>query len=195
MPEDVSGTPTYAIVRQKRCETRQAIIENALGWLTSETNLSHGKVDPESHRIGIEFRNGRPIQEFTPSLFNERVGQIIATFYDAGVAYTFDLQMAEMNKLKPMIDLSNIFPHFVFTMGITGGFDRTRTNERIFTVTDSFSGLIRLPDDYCNDTETGRNYVVSENHVYPITGKISIKRMIQDFIEDKPVWGSWPSER
>ncbi len=35
LPEDVSGVPTYVIVRQIRCEARQAIIENAIGWLGS----------------------------------------------------------------------------------------------------------------------------------------------------------------
>lgn len=182
LPEDVSGAPTYVIVRQIRCETRQAIIENVLGWLTSEKNQIEGKVDPVSRQTGIEFRNGRPMREFTPSLFKGRVEQIIATFYNAGVAYTFDLDMSEVNKLDPQINLSDIFPHFRFTIGITGGFDRTRENERLFTVTDSFSDLIQLPESYCNDP-TQRSYIVSENYVYPINGRIGVKRMIQDFIE------------
>jgi hypothetical protein len=183
LPEDVSGTPTYIIVRQIRCETRQAIIENVLGWLTSEQNQIEGKVDPVSRQTGIEFRNGRPMREFTPSLFKDSVGQIVATFYDTGVAYTFDLDMSEVNKLDPQINLSDIFPHFKFTIGISGGFYRTRENERLFTVTDSFSNLINLPENHCNDQVYRRNYVVPENYIYPISGKIGVKRMIQDFIE------------
>jgi hypothetical protein len=183
LPEDVAGAPTYVIVRQIRCETRQAIIDNALGWLTSEQNQIEGKVDPASRQIGLEFRNGRPIQQFSPKLFKDRVAAIIAVFFDTGVAYTFDLDMSEMNNLDPQIDLLKTFPHAKFTMGIKGGFDRKRENERIFTVTDSFSGLIRLPNDYCIDPVTSRNYVVSENYIYPIAGRIGVKRMIQDFIE------------
>jgi hypothetical protein len=183
LPEDVSGVPTYVIVRQIRCETRKAIIDTALGWLTSEQNQIEGKVDPASRQIGLEFRNGRPIQEFSPKLFKGRVGAIIAVFYDTGVAYTFDLDMSEINNFDTQINLLKIFSNAKLTTGLKGGIDRTRENERLFTVSDSFSSLIRLPDDYCVDPVAGRNYVVSENYVYPITGRIGVKKMIQDFIE------------
>jgi hypothetical protein len=183
LPEDVSGVPTYVIVRQIRCETRQAVIENAIHWLTSEQNQIEHKVDPASRAIGLEFYNGRPIQEFSPNLFKGIVHDIIAAFYDAGVAYTFDLDMSEINNLDPQIDLLDPFHLGKFTMGIKGTFDRKRENERLFTVSDSFSGLIHFPDDYCMDPVANRSYVVSENYIYPITGRIGVKRMVQDFIE------------
>jgi len=183
LPEDVSGVPTYVIVRQIRCEARQAVIQNAIGWLTDEQNQIEGKVDPASRAIGLEFQNGRSIQQFSPKLFKGKVHDIIAVFYNAGVAYTFDLDMSEINNLDPQIDLLNPFHGGKFTMGIKGGFDRKRENERLFTVSDSFSGLIHLPDDYCMDRVANRNYVVSENYIYPITGRIGVSRMVQDFIE------------
>jgi hypothetical protein len=180
LPEDVAGVPTYYIVRQIRCETRQAVIDNARGWLTSETMRER---DPAAYAIGLEFKNGRPIQQLNPKLFKGRIHDIVAAFYDAGVAYTFDLDMSEINNLDPQIDLLQTFSRSKFTMGIKGGFDRKRENERLFTVSDSFSGLIRLPEDYCFDPDTGRNFVVSENYIYPITGRIGVKGMIRDFIE------------
>jgi hypothetical protein len=183
LPEDVAGVPTYVIVRQIRCETRQAIIENAIGWLTADQNQIEHKVDPVSRAIGLEFQNGRPIQQFNPKLFKGEVRNIIAVFYDAGVAYTFDLDMSETNNLDPQIDLLDPLRRGKFTMGIKAGFDRKRENERLFTVSDSFSGLIHLPDDYCTDPVAARSYVVSENYNYPIAGRIGVKRMIQDFIE------------
>jgi hypothetical protein len=182
LPEDVSGVPTYVIVRQIRCETRQAIIENAIGWLVSEENQIEGKVDPASRVIGLEFQNGRPIQQFSPNLFKGGVHDIIQVFYDVGVAYTFDLDMSEINNIDPQIDLLYLFYHGKLTMGVKGDFDRKRENERLFTVSDSFSGLIHLPDDYCVDPVANQNYVVPENYVYPITGRIGMKRMVQDFI-------------
>ena len=45
LPEDVTGVDTYTIVRQIRCETRQAVIDFALRWLGSE---SEDRVDPAS---------------------------------------------------------------------------------------------------------------------------------------------------
>jgi hypothetical protein len=182
LPEDVTGVPTYYIVRQIRCETRQAIIDNAIGWLTNEQNQIEHKVDPQSRAIGLQFQNGRPIQQFSPKLFRGQVAKIISVFYDAGVAYTFDLDMAETNNLDPKVDLLKPFSNAKFTMGLQGTFDRKRENERLFTVTDSFSELIRLPDDYCNDPSDNRNFVVPENYIYPIAGRIGVKPMIQDFI-------------
>ena len=183
LPEDVTGVPTYYIVRQIRCETRQAIIDTAIRWLTSEQNQIEGKVDPASRAIGLEFQNGRPIQQFSPKLFKGQVAKIISVFYDAGVAYTFDLNMTETNNFDPTVDLLKPFPHSKFTMGIKGTFDRMRQNERLFTVTNSFSELIRLPDEYCMDTIAGRNFVVPENYIYPIAGRIGVEPMIQDFIK------------
>jgi hypothetical protein len=119
--------PPYIFQRLIRCETRQAIIDTAIGWLTDEQNMIEGKVDRASRAIGIGFQNGRPIQQFSPKLFKGIIHDIVAAFYDSGVAYTFALF-------------------------IKGGLDRKRENESLFTVTDSFSGLIQLPEDYCNDT-------------------------------------------
>jgi hypothetical protein len=185
LPEDVSGVPTYVIVRQIRCEARQAIIDTALGWLTSEKNQIEGKVDLDSRNIGLEFLlHRRPIQQFSPKLFkNREIAAIVATFFGTGVAYTFDLDMSEVNNVDPQIDLLKIFPNAKLTIGIKGGFDRKRENERLFTISDSFSGLIRLPSDYCFDPTNGRDYVVSANYIYPITGRIGVKRMIEDFVE------------
>jgi hypothetical protein len=184
LPEDVSGVPTYVIVRQIRCEARDAVIQNAVGWLTDPRNQANGDVDPASYAIGLEFQNkSRPIQQFSPALFKGQVHDIVAVFYNAGVAYTFDLDMSEFDNLDPQVDLLNPFSRGKFTMGIKGQFDRKRENERLFTVSDSFSGLIHFPDNYCLDPTTQTNYVVPANYIYPITGQIGIKHMMQDFIE------------
>jgi hypothetical protein len=188
LPEDVSGVPTYVIVHQIRCEVRQAIIDIALGWLTSENQAGRRiPVDPVSRNIALEFLNHRrPIRELSPKLFkhNKEIAEIIAAFYDTGVAYTFDLDMSEVNNVDPQVDLLKIFPNAKLTIGIKGGFDRKRENERLFTVTDSFRGLvIGLPPEYCLNPTTGRDYVVSENYIYPITGRIGVHRMMNDFVE------------
>ena len=182
LPEDVTGVPTYYIVRQIRCETRQAIINTALDWLTNPANQTSHAVDPASQAIGLQFKNGRPIQQFSPKLFRGKVARIISVFYTTGVAYTFDLNMTETNNLDPKIDLLKPFPTSKFTMGLDGTFDRMRENDRLFTVTDSFNDLIQLPDAYCLDPVAGRNFVVPENYIYPIAGKIGIQNMIEDFI-------------
>ncbi len=165
LPEDMTGVPTYIIVRQIRCETRQAVIDSTLGWLANDE-----RVDEASRAIGQQFSDGRPIQQFRPGLFKGQVASIIQLFFDTGVAYDFELQATEVNNLDAGIDLAKPFTHSKFTLGLKGGFDRQRKNDRVFTITDTFSGLVRLPDSYCRGgtAQQGYNFVVPPNYVYPI---------------------------
>jgi hypothetical protein len=171
LPEDITGVPTYTIVRQIRCETRQAVADSAIGWLTHDD-----RVDPASRAIGIQFANGRPIEQLRPGLFKGEVASIVKLFFSTGVAYNFDLQMTEINNVDSQVDFLKPFLHQKHTLGIKAGLDRQRVNERTFTVTDTFGGLIRLPRDYCE------GHLVLENYIYPITGKIGSKHLVEDFI-------------
>jgi hypothetical protein len=180
VPEDVTGVPTYIIVRQIRCETRQAIIDSALGWLANDD-----RVDRDSRDIGVQFSNGsRKIQDFRPGLFKGEVASIIQLFFDTGVAYDFELQGTEVNNLDAEVDLAKPFIHSKFTLGIKGGLDRMRKNDRTFTITDKFSGLVGLPNTYCDghDVQQTYNYNVPPNYLYPIAGKIGVVLLVQDFI-------------
>jgi hypothetical protein len=182
MPEDVTGVSTYTIVRQIRCETRQTIVDSAIGWLTAEGN--EDRVDSESRAIGFQFANGRPIQELKPELFKGRVRSIVKLFFDTGVAYNFELEMTETNNLKGEINFLKLFDKNKGTLNAKAGADRTRKNNRTFTVTDTFSGLVGLHDAYCDGRAVGESYsyVARENYIYPITGKIGVQRLVQDFI-------------
>ncbi len=184
MPEDMSGVPTTIIVKQIRCETRQAIKDFALDWLTFERNLELGRVDRRSYEIGLQFRQGRPLSQFTPELFQGRVRHVVGIFYETGIAYNFTLGMKEENNLNTEINLLKPFTTSNRTLGISAKADRSRRSERIFTITDSFRSLFRLPEDYCAGEAFGRsyNYVAPPNYIYPITGEIGIKNLIADFI-------------
>ena len=185
LPQDVSGVSTPVIVKQVRCETRQAVKDLALGWLTDDENLAIGRVDARARAIGFEFQRGqRPIQQFDPKLFQGHVKDVVETFFDTGVAYTFDLEMTEENNLDTDINLLKPFTTSNLTFGIKARADRSRKNERIFTLTDTFSGLLKLPDHYCSGASIGRSYnhLVPPNYIYPITGNIGIKGFMIDFI-------------
>jgi hypothetical protein len=101
----------------------------------------------------------------------------MTVFYDTGVAYNYHLQMTETNNIDPTINLLKPFTNSKVTLGISGLADRQRQNIRTFTVTDTFSGLIKnIPEDYCTD------FIVQENYTYPIVGKIGMEKVIQEFI-------------
>lgn len=185
LPEDVSGVSTPVIVKQVRCETRQAVRDLALGWLTAEANQANGRVDPRAREIGFEFlRHQRPIQQFAPKLFKGHVRDVVETFFETGVAYTFDLEMTEENNLNTEINLLKPFTTSNLTFGVRARADRSRKNERFFTLTDTFSGLLKLPDHYCSGESIGRSYnhLVPPNYIYPITGNIGVKGFMIDFI-------------
>src|SRR5271170_2404893 len=71
LPEDVTGVSTYNIVRQIRCEARQAIFDFAITYLTSQND------DLEAKRVGQEFKEGlRPIHSFSYKLFKGEIGKL-----------------------------------------------------------------------------------------------------------------------
>src|SRR5437763_12588454 len=97
---DVTGVSTYDIVRQIRCEARQAIFDEAVGWLTGSKNP-----DLEAQKIGQDFQNGtRSINTFNYTLFKGQVRQIVQLFFNTGIAYNFNLDMTETNNIDPTID-------------------------------------------------------------------------------------------
>jgi hypothetical protein len=62
-------------------------------------------------------------------------------------------------------------------LGLSATANRSRQNTRKFTVTDTFSRLVRdTPPAYCE------NQLADPNYSYPIAGKIGMERVIQDFI-------------
>jgi hypothetical protein len=138
-----------------------------------------GQVDRQSQLIGLEFKNKqRPIQTFDPKLFKGQVKTILTEFFGTGIAYNFNLAMTETNNFDPTVNLFKPLPHAgKFTPTLSANADRTRENTRVFTVTDTFSELVqKVPDDYCN------GFIVEENYIYPVAGKIGMEKMIQDFV-------------
>jgi hypothetical protein len=99
-------------------------------------------------------------------------------FYDTGIAYIFDLTGTETNNLDAQVSFLKTFTNSKFSLGISGGLDRIRSNERTFTVTDTFGKLLtKVPEEYCE------GQIVYANYVYPIVGRIGIDKTIKSFIE------------
>lgn len=173
LPEDVTGISTYDIVRQIRCETREALIDTLIVWLTSK------RMDATTQAIGYSISDNRGLANiYTLNKLEGRNKHIIDMFSNTGIAYNYTLKMTEINNSGGGIDLSNSFRSSIGTLTAGAGFDRQRENTRTFTITDTFSGLLKnVPSEYCVD------HIVSENYIYPIAGKIGMKKVVQDFIE------------
>lgn len=185
VPEDVTGVSTYQIVRRIRCESRKAVIDflkeqlhrqaDVLGDSTAQQLLAKYEVAPET------------INNFKPDLFPGPEYVEYRHFYDlimsAAIAYSFDLTMTEANNLTTTIDLLGPWRN-KFLLGVTGDANRSRSNERTFTVTDTFQFLLA---NLNTKVEAGRHYcddqIVGPNYIYPIAGQIGVYKSVQTFFE------------
>jgi len=102
--------------------------------------------------------------------------------------------MTENNNLTSDINLLKPLTTPRFTLGINAGALRRRTNERTFTITDTFGYLVarlnrknRYGERYCDGK------IVRKNYVYPIAGRIGVDKTVTTFLE-LTVFGSLGGE-
>jgi hypothetical protein len=182
LPEDVTGVDTHQIVRQIRCETREAVRLRIIRWLNSLAKAGHSV----AQRLAPQYENDpESISSFHYSVFRDypNIQATAKLFYDTGIAYNFDLQMSESNDVSAGIDLFKPWTRSNLTVGFGAGAKRKRSNNRVFTVTDTFSHLLTK----LNTEVRGRRYcdrgIVEANYVYPISGRIGVDKVVDDFIE------------
>lgn len=193
LPDDFAHVPTYTIVRQIRCETRQAVIDSILTFLTHDRNhhvihLANGrtfqKVDDNSYAIGMAAKDAYDADPTTMGGFKSTsltgfARYVVDLMLHTGVAYNFDLTGTETNNLNSEVNFLRPLPIMTLpSLNAKGNFDRTRQNQRYFTTTDTFDGLLAtVPDSYCTKS------IVEANIIYPITGNIGMRKVIHDFVQ------------
>jgi hypothetical protein len=188
LPDDVVHLSTYNIVRQIRCETRAAIIDSFLDFLADERNNrfnSQGwkKVDDASRAMGMRAQadyaaDPNSIANFNPAKLSGFARNVVGLLFHTGIAYNYDLKGLEVNNVDPEVNFIRPIPiSTLVSLGLKGNFDRHRQNERAFTITDNAGDLVRkVPANYCT------KFIVEENIVYPIAGKVGMEKMVQDFL-------------
>lgn len=186
LPEDVTGVDTYHIVRQIRCETRNAVIEMVRLELTSLANGAPGvPPHPRAQKLLADYdRDPELISTFKPGLFSDypQIQNYFSIIYAAGIAYSFDLTMTEDNNLGTTVNLLGPWAQKL-TLGITGNANRQRINQRTFTVTDTLGVLLAT----LNTPVRGQRYcdgqIVQANYIYPIAGRIGVDKVVRTFLE------------
>jgi hypothetical protein len=181
----VTHLTTYEIVRQVRCETRNALIESMLGFLTDpRNNRTLKKVDDRSFEIGKRIAKAYDeepdsIMTFDPNSLSGLSRILVTTMYHIGIAYNFDLQGTETNNFDPEVNFLRPLPvASQVGLKLSGNFDRQRQNERQFTITDNAAGLItKVHASHC------KRSIARENFVYPIAGRVGMDKVVQDFLE------------
>jgi len=189
VPEDVTGVNTYHIARQIRCETREAALQfllRELGRLA--TDHEDQLADPIARQVLDEYEaNPDSISKFTPERFRgpkyEQVRNFYRVIYSTAIAYNFDLTMAERNDLGTIVNLLGPWARKL-TLGVTADLNRGRSNERSFTVTDTFEDLLMNVNTV---PIRGRRYcdgqIAQANYVYPIAGHIGVGELVMTFYQ------------
>ena len=179
LPEDYAGVSTYAIVRQIRCETREAVKRSIFDFLADERNATLNKVDDASRKIGRHFReNPKEAHKFSPASITGNARPIVDLIWKTGIAYNYSLEMTETNNLGGDLNLLNALPTSNKMFGFKAGLNRQRQNTRSFTVTDTFGELVgKVPETYCSE-----KFIAQDNIIYPIAGKVGIEPVIQEFV-------------
>ena len=173
LPDDVTGVPTDTIVRKTRCEARAAIKKSLVDWLVSYAMGSWQR------QLGDAFSSGsRSLQSFDDNLFHGSEKAIVRIFENSAIAYDFTLDITETDNLDATVDLLKPFHKGSSSAALSLGVDRTRQSIRVFTVSDTFLGLLKnTREDYCSIFDSG------ENQIYPIVGRIGIDEEVHIFIE------------
>jgi hypothetical protein len=175
LPEQVTGISTFNIVKQIRCETREAVFDTFIKALADNP-----KVFGEAAQGIAEGFRGHPelMAQFKPTLFTGNARDLVNFFWNTGIAYNFTLDMTETNNLDTQIDIIRTLTGSTPSLGVSTGFDRTRENTRTFTITDDFKGLLTLkPSTYCDE-----HIASGENQIYPMAGRIGIEPFIHEFV-------------
>jgi hypothetical protein len=188
LPEDFSGVDTVTIVRQIRCETREAVKDELIAWLELlAEDHPYQKGDPIARRLlALYAQDPDQISNFGPTLFPgpqyQQVRNLITTFGNTGIAYNFELTMTENNNLSGGADFLKPLYSGSFKLGVGAGAMRERKNDRTFTITDTFASLVQK----VNTPVRGHHYCDGQlryaNYVYPITGRIGVNELVRTFI-------------
>lgn len=187
VPEQVTGLDTADIVKQIRCETRDAarkIILDLIG------NVATSAKDPIAQELFDRYHENQDLMvDFNPNRAfpgddYRNLRNALNLIYGAAAAYTFELTMNETNNIGSITNFLGAW-QATFTMGLTGDLNRSRQNVRTFTITDKFSFLLRELNrpgpgfkPYCNG-----HIALGPNYIYPIAGKIGVYNTAYTFFQ------------
>jgi hypothetical protein len=189
VPEDVTGVDTYHIVRQIRCETREATKEfviRELRRLAADHEDQAG--DPIAQRIVADYdRDPESISNFRPEVFAgpqyAQVRNLYKVIYTSAVAYNFDLTMTENDDLGANANIVGPWTGATFTLGLGANANRERKNERQFTITDTLGPLLTQLNRPVRGVRYCDGQIRIANYAYPIAGRIGVDKMVKTFFE------------
>ena len=168
IPDDVSRYDTADIVRNIRCEARQAVWDRV-----KEALLKRGITDIEPEQVLANKAAFAKIKRRDPRLAAKFKAYAIST-----ISYDFFFNITETNNKNGNLNFAMpIVPEGKFTLLLDGQIDRQRIGKRQFRTVEKFEDLARDP------AKCGHWVQPESSIIYPMTGSIGVGRIINTFIE------------
>lgn len=170
LPDDVSRYSTEEIVRNVRCETKEAVRERIQLAMHDAAIVG---IIPD--RV-LEPGNLEQIRRVNPKLANTFVAYGAST-----IAYRFDFDVTESNHNDGSLTFALPFNTGTFALDLGGKLNKDREGQRTFTMAETFQKLVYLN---CDDwVQANRNIV------YPATGSIGMGKIINAFMDVSQLGG------
>jgi hypothetical protein len=200
--QDVTNIPTKQIVDRIRCEARLAIVDKAIDLLQRKVEeWDRAIAVPANARIAPRLsRDAETLRRVTAALIPQRGGRIRfdARFLPPGeprdfynryintvIAYDFMFNITEDNKVSAAADPVRLITGGIVGGGLSASSELMRNNVRTFKLSDTFGELLFNDELRCEASD-----YLPGNYIYPITGSIGLKDIIDNFIdlnEDRPL--------
>jgi hypothetical protein len=130
LPEQVAGITTFNIVKQIRCETREAAFNTFIKALADNPQ----EFGETTQRTAERFRDHpEMMDQFKPTLFAGTARDFVNYFWNTGIAYNISLDMTETNNLDTQIDFIKPLTGSTRTLGLSAGLD-THVHSRSPTI-------------------------------------------------------------
>jgi hypothetical protein len=175
IPQDVTRHTTYNIAQRIRCEFRDALGDLVVATLrrSKENGLADALVNGtikydtflKTHLARVELTARTLIQRYS----------------GGAIAYEFEFDIIEENKLSGAIGLTDVFTRGALKLPFSAASELKRQDKRNFRVVDVFSDLLSNPlmEKIC----AGEDIQLDEkNIVYPIDGAINLREVLTTFI-------------
>ncbi len=171
---------TAVIVRQVRCEVRDAFIARMAGLIGSYEDFPGASTIAEEIMI-----NPAEIQDVQLYDMDPRALVQATFFQNSSVSYEFDLTMTESNNHSATASISPTMGDHPFTLGINEQkLNLKRINKRTFNISQTRIGALQQFD--CTTNQYGKTEKSkSPKHIdwiYPMRGKINLAKTVNFFV-------------
>jgi hypothetical protein len=176
IPDDVSPIPTEEIVRSARCELRLGLLDQVEKKLRSRGITEWGIKNLQTKNDWTKFAaflKARIAKNPADAVLNAdliKYGQV-------AVAYDFDFNITEHDSADAGLAFKLPKPHSTFDLTAGGSLKKTRAGQRTFKAQETFAELITR-DVWCAGFQPRE-----KNILYPITGSIGLRKVVETFVE------------